>query len=136
MKTKIITLIAMLATITMVFSQEEVRRYDDSPLTIHEQAAENIRQKARRAKTLFARSLTDIHNELISTGNPQAVLDAFGELAGQAVTDHGASIQLMEYLGYFVPKLPQGSITVNGDGTVTITLTQAAGEEEPVAEEE
>ena len=141
MKTKIITLMAMLATITMVFSQEDTRRYDDSPFTIHEQAAQNIRQKARRAKTLFARSLTDIHNELISTGNPQAVLDAFGEFAGEAVADHGASIQLMEHLGYLVPKLPEGSITINSDGTVTIDLTGLSGEaeasdEDPVAEQE
>jgi len=98
--------------------------YDNDKRTLHEQAADKISKNSRDIKSILRRKMTAIHNALLSTADPQAVLDVFGDNAVQAITDHASMTAACNALGLTVPTLPDGAISINEDGTVSVQLPE------------
>lgn len=99
--------------------------YDQDRRNQAQIAADEIKRASRQVKELAAMKITRIHNLLLSTGNPQEVLDIFGTDATEAVSSHATFVGALKSLDVDVPVLPSGSITPNPDGTVTFSAQGA-----------
>jgi len=100
--------------------------YDNDKRTSHEIAASKISKDSRDIKAFLKRKMTSIFSSINETGDPEAVLNVFGEGAVQAIIDHKVMADACAALGLEIPTFPDGVVTVDKDGSVSVNIPEVS----------